>query len=199
MEVKYVIDTHLQADHLSGGRRLAELAGARYCLHESADVAFDFTPLADGEELELGNVMMRVLHTPGHTSESLCLLVTDRTRAPEPWFLLTGDTLFVGAVGRPDLPGQARENAAELYASIHEKLLTLPDNIEVYPSHFAGSVCGAGMSGKPSSTLAFERRWNRLLTYTKEEFIDALADVPAKPKAMEQILRINQGRDGDAP
>jgi hydroxyacylglutathione hydrolase len=195
MEVKYVIDTHLQADHLSGGRRLAELTGARYCLHESADVAFDFTPLADGEELDLGNVTMRLLHTPGHTPESLCLLVSDKTRAPEPWFLLTGDTLFVGAVGRPDLPGRARENAADLYASIHEKLLTLPDNIEVYPSHFAGSVCGAGMSGKPSSTLAFERRWNRLLSYTKEEFIDALVDVRVKPQAMEQILRVNRGHD----
>jgi glyoxylase-like metal-dependent hydrolase (beta-lactamase superfamily II) len=162
MEVKYVIDTHVQADHLSGGRRLAELTGARYCLHESADVAFDFTPLADGEELDIGNVTVRVLHTPGHTPESVCLLVTDRTRTLEPWFLLTGDTLFVGAVGRPDLPGRARENAAELYTSIQEKLLTLPGDIEVYPSHFAGSVCGAGMSGKPSSTLAFERRWNRL-------------------------------------
>jgi len=190
-----VIDTHVQADHLSGGRRLAELTGARYCLHESADVAFHFTPLADGEELDLGNVTMRVLHTPGHTFESLCLLVSDKTRAPEPWFLLTGDTLFVGAVGRPDLPGRSRENAAELYASIHEKLLTLPDNIEVYPSHFAGSVCGARMSGKPSSTLAFERRWNRLLSYTKEEFIDALVDVPVKPETMEQILRVNRGHD----
>jgi glyoxylase-like metal-dependent hydrolase (beta-lactamase superfamily II) len=196
MEVKYVIDTHVQADHLSGGRRLAEMTGARYCLHESADVAFDFTPLADGEELDIGNVTVRVLHTPGHTPESVCLLVTDRTRTLEPWFLLTGDTLFVGAVGRPDLPGRARENAAELYTSIQEKLLTLPGDIEVYPSHFAGSVCGAGMSGKPSSTLAFERRWNRLLSYTKEEFIDALVDVPAKPEAMGQILHVNRGHAG---
>ena len=196
MEIKYVIDTHVQADHFSGGRRLAELTGARYCLHESADVAFDFTPLADGEELDLGNVIVRVLHTPGHTPESVCLLVTDKTRAPEPWFVLSGDTLFVGAVGRPDLPGRARENAADLHASIHEKLLTLPDDIEVYPSHFAGSVCGAGMSGKPSSTLAFERRWNRLLSYSKEAFVETLVDVPAKPEAMVQILRVNRGLDG---
>ena len=195
MEIKYVIDTHVQADHLSGGRCLAELTGARYCLHESANVAFDFTPLADGQELDLGNVTVRVLHTPGHTPESVCLLVTDKTRAPEPWFVLSGDTLFVGAVGRPDLPGQARENAAELHASIHEKLLTLPDDLEIYPSHFAGSVCGAGMSGKPSSTLAFERRWNKLLSYPKEEFVEALVDVPTKPEAMEQILRVNRGYD----
>lgn len=195
MEIKYVIDTHVQADHLSGGRRLAELTGARYCLYESADVAFDFTPLADSQELDLGNVTVRVLHTPGHTPESVCLLVTDKTRAPEPWFLLTGDTLFVGAVGRPDLPGRARENAAELHASIHEKLLTLPDDLEIYPSHFAGSVCGAGISGKPCSTLAFERRWNKLLSYPKEEFVEALIDVPAKPEAMEEILRVNRGHD----
>jgi glyoxylase-like metal-dependent hydrolase (beta-lactamase superfamily II) len=196
MEIQYVIDTHVHADHLSGGRRLAELTGARYCLHESADVAFDFTPLADGQELDLGNVWVRVLHTPGHTPESVCLLVTDKTRAPEPWFVLTGDTLFVGAVGRPDLPGRARENAAELHTSIHEKLLTLPGDLEIYPGHFAGSACGVGMSGKPSSTLAFEGHWNQLLSRTKEEFIDALGDVAAKPEAMEQILCVNRGYEG---
>jgi hydroxyacylglutathione hydrolase len=199
MEIQYVIDTHVHADHLSGGRRLAELTSAPYCLHESADVAFDFTPLADRQELDLGNVAVSVLHTPGHTPESICLLVMDKTRAPEPWFALTGDTLFVGAVGRPDLPGRARENAAELHSSIHEKLLTLPGDIEVYPGHFAGSACGAGMSGKPSSTLAFEKRWNRLLSCTKGELVEALVEAPAKPAAMEQILRINQGRDGGAP
>lgn len=112
MEIKYVIDTHIQADHVSGGRTLSELTGAPYCLHESADVSFDFTPLTDGQEIDLGNVAVRVLHTPGHTPESICLLVTDKTRGPEPWFVLTGDTLFVGAVGRPDLPGRARENLA---------------------------------------------------------------------------------------
>ena len=105
--------------------------------------------MRDEEEIELGNTRVRVIHTPGHSPESVCLLVTDLKRGTEPWFVLTGDTLFVGAVGRPDLPGRARENAAELYASIHDKLLTLPDEIEVYPGHFSGSVCGAGLSGKP--------------------------------------------------
>ena len=196
MRITHVIDTHVHADHRSGGPELARRAGAAYCLHESADVALAFEPLKDGQEIELGNTRAKVLHTPGHTPESLCLVVTDLRRGTEPWFVLTGDTLFVGAVGRPDLPGRARENAAELHDSIRDKLLTLPDEIEVYPGHFSGSMCGAGMSGKPSSTIAFEKRWNPLLGKTREEFVNALADVPAKPAAMEQILRVNQGREG---
>jgi hydroxyacylglutathione hydrolase len=126
------------------------------------------------------------------------LVVTDLRRGGEPWFVLTGDTLFVGAVGRPDLPGRARENAGELYDSIHHKLLSLPADLEVYPGHFSGSVCGAGMSGKPSSTIVFEKRWNPLLSKSRDEFIDALADVPPKPAAMEEIMRVNQGRAGDS-
>ena len=195
MEIKYVIDTHVQADHLSGGRRLAELTGAEYCLHESADVSFDFTPLSDGQELDLGNVTVRVLHTPGHTPESVCLLVTDKTRGPDPWFLLTGDTVFVGAVGRPDLPGHARESAAELYQSLHEKILTLPDQLEIYPAHFSSSVCGAGMSGKPMSTLAFEKRWNPALNLERAAFIETMTSgQPPKPPEMEAVLDANRGR-----
>ncbi len=193
MRITHVIDTHVHADHRSGGLALARKVGATYCLHESADVAFPFEPLRDGQEIELGNTRAKVLHTPGHTSESICLLVTDLRRGPDPWFVLTGDTLFVGAVGRPDLPGRARENAGELHDSIHRRLLTLPGELELYPGHFAGSACGAGMSGKPSSTLAFEKRNNPLLSKTREEFIDALSDVPPKPAEMEQLLRQNQG------
>jgi len=199
MRITHVIDTHVHADHRSGGAALAKKVGAAYCLHESADVTLPFEALIEGQELELGNVRAKVLHTPGHTPESLCLLVTDLRRGTDPWFVLTGDTLFVGAVGRPDLPGKARENAGELHDSIHAKLLTLPPDVEVYPGHFAGSACGAGMSGKPSSTIAFEKRWNPLLSKSREEFIDALQDVPQKLAAMEQILRINQGRENGAP
>jgi glyoxylase-like metal-dependent hydrolase (beta-lactamase superfamily II) len=193
MLITQVIDTHVHADHRSGGIALAQATGAAYRLHESADVRVAFTPMRDGEEIELGNTRMRVVHTPGHSPESVSLLVTDLKRGTDPWFVLTGDTLFVGAVGRPDLPGRARENAAQLYTSIHDRLLTLPDDLEIYPGHFSGSLCGAGLSGKPSSTIAFERRWNPMLSQDREAFVAALADVPAKPADMEKILAANRG------
>jgi hydroxyacylglutathione hydrolase len=193
MRITHVIDTHVHADHRSGGLELARRVDAAYCLHESAEFDQQFTPLRDGEDVELGNTRVKVLHTPGHSPESMCLLVTDLKRGTEPWFVLTGDTLFVGAVGRPDLPGRARDNAEQLYRSLHEKLLTLPDEVEVYPGHFSGSVCGAGLSGKPMSTIAFERRWNPMLSRDKQAFIDALADVHPKPADMEQILAFNRG------
>lgn len=193
--ITHVIDTHVQADHVSGGRALAARTGAVYCLHESADVAFDFTPLRDGQELACGNVTIGVLHTPGHTPESVSLVVTDRTRGPEPWFVLTGDTLFVGAVGRPDLPGAAERNARELHRSL-QRLLALPAHTEVYPTHFSGSACGQGMSGKPMSTIAFERRFNPLLSSVSEDaFVAALtANLPPEPAGMEATLRQNRGR-----
>lgn len=199
MRITHVIDTHVHADHRSGGPALAKKVGAAYCLHESANVVLPFVPLKHGQAIELGNTRITVLHTPGHTPESVCLVVSDLRRGPEPWFVLTGDTLFVGAVGRPDLPGRARENAAELYHCIHDKLLTLPDDLEIYPGHFSGSLCGAGMSGKPSSTLAFEKRWNPLLQKSLPEFIAAISEVPPKPAAMVEILRINQGRTASRP
>ena len=193
MRITQVIDTHVHADHRSGGVALARATGAPYRLHERADVQMPFTPMHDAEEIELGNTRIRVVHTPGHSPESVSLVVTDLKRGDGPWFVLTGDTLFVGAVGRPDLPGRARDNAAQLYASIHEKLLTLPDDLEIYPGHFSGSLCGTGLSGKPSSTIAFEKRWNPMLSKDREVFIDALADVPEKPAEMEQILAANRG------
>ncbi|MEO6096503.1 MAG: MBL fold metallo-hydrolase, partial [Fibrobacteria bacterium] len=191
MKITHVIDTHIHADHRSGGLALANKAGALYCLHESAQVEFAFEPLKDGQELELGNTRIKVLHTPGHTPESVCLLVTDLRRGPDPWFILTGDTLFVGTVGRPDLPGKAKENAVELHANIHGKILPLPDDLEIYPGHFSGSACGVGMSGKPSSTLAFEKRWNKMLSMGRDEFIKTLETVPPKPAEMAAIMELN--------
>jgi glyoxylase-like metal-dependent hydrolase (beta-lactamase superfamily II) len=193
MQITQVIDTHVHADHRSGGVALADATKAPYRLHESADVRVSFTPMRDGEDIDLGNTRIRVVHTPGHSPESVSLVVTDLKRGSDPWFVLTGDTLFVAAVGRPDLPGHARENAAQLYNSIHEKLLTLPDDLEIYPGHFSGSLCGAGLSGKPSSTIAFERRWNPTLSLTPDAFVAALAEVPSKPAEMEQILASNRG------
>jgi glyoxylase-like metal-dependent hydrolase (beta-lactamase superfamily II) len=194
LKITHVFDTHVHADHRSGGRLLAARLGAAYCLHRSAKVAFPFEPLDDGQQLALGNTIIRVLHTPGHTPESICLLVSDLRRGPEPWFVCTGDTLFVGTVGRPDLPGRTEQSAAELYTSLHQKLLSLPEAIEVYPAHFAGSACGVGMSGKPASTIAFEKRWDTLLSLSADEFIAQVGqDIPPKPAGMEAIMQFNRG------
>jgi hydroxyacylglutathione hydrolase len=192
MRITHMIDTHVHADHRSGGLALAHQTGAAYCLHESAIVSMPFEPLRDDQEIGLGNTRIRVVHTPGHSPESVSLVVTDLKRGVDPWFVLTGDTLFVGAVGRPDLRGRARESASDLFDSLHGKLLTLPDDIEIYPGHFSGSLCGTGLSGKPSSTMAFEKRWNPMLSLERQTFIDRLADVPPEPPGMQQILEFNR-------
>ncbi len=192
--INFVIDTHVHADHYSGGRKLAQMVGAPYCLHESDKgiVKFDFEPLSDGQLLNLGNVDVEVLHTPGHTPDSICLLVTDRRRGELPWFVITGDTLFVGSIGRPDLAGKEKEMAGQLYESLHTKLLPLPNEIEIYPGHQAGSVCGAGLSGKPSSTIGFEKRWNPGLSMKRTDFIEYLTkEIPPRPAEMDRMVEAN--------
>lgn len=201
-----IVETHVQADHLSGATLLAARTGATIYLHESAEVTFPHRALRDGDELPLGNDYLRVMHTPGHSPDSISLLVGDRTRGPDPWFLLTGDTLFVGDAGRPDLTAadgdmasdRALENAAAeaactLRASL-QRLLTLPDDLEIYPAHFSGSVCGRAMSGKPSSTLGFERRFNTALQARSPDEFTAfmLADLPAPPARHREIRAANR-------
>ena len=191
-----VIDTHIHADHFSGGRKLAKLVDAPYCLHESnlTVAEFDFEPLRDEQVLDIGNVKVTVLHTPGHSTDSICLLVSDARRSEAPWFVITGDTLFVGAVGRPDLAGKQRQMASILYDSLHAKLLSLPDDIEIFPGHQAGSACGVGLSGKPSSTVGFEKRWNPSLAMERDGFIDYLtSDIAPRPANMDAMVRANLG------
>ena len=192
-EIKYVIDTHIHADHVSGARALAERTGAQLCLGAGADVLYPFRPLHDGEELPLGNVTLRVLHTPGHRPESITLLVTNTARAEEPSMAITGDTLLVGDVGRPDFGGE--EGAAALWESI-QRLLQLPDWVEVFPAHFEGS-CGKGMCGRPSTTIGFERRFNPVLqNKDRDEFVRVISsEIPARPLNMDAIIATNRGVD----
>ncbi len=195
--ITHVIDTHVHADHYSGGPTLAKQTGADYCLHESnsSRVKHSFHALKDGEEIEVGNVAVTVIHTPGHTPDSICLLVTDKRRSAEPWFVLTGDTLFVGSIGRPDLAGKSEEWAGQLFDSLHTRLMSLPESVEIFPGHTSGSVCGAGISGKPSSTVAFEKHFNAGLgVLDKEAFVrHILADIPPRPAEMERIVAANLG------
>jgi hydroxyacylglutathione hydrolase len=194
MRILYVIDTHLHADHVSSGRDLAKAARAEYMLFADAEVTFPFRGVRDGEVLELGNVSIKVLHTPGHTPEHISLLVTDRTRSDEPWFVLTGHTLMVGDLGRTELATKAEDGARALFQSA-QKLKALPDYLEVLPGAYSGSVCGRSLSGKPMSTIGFERRYNNALRIQDEDVFvrTMLADIPPAPPQAAQIRAINLG------
>ena len=189
-----VLETHTHADHVSGHGRLALEHGVPVRIHPAAEPEYPFEALADGDEVTVGAVALRVLHTPGHRPEHCCFAVVDRSRAEEPWLLLTGDSLFVGDAARPDLAVEAREGARDLYRSL-QRLLQLPDGVEVFPGHVAGSLCGAGLSSKPSTTLGFERRFNPALAERDEDaFIDesASAKTPKPPNA-DRIVSLNRG------
>ncbi len=195
MRIRYVIDTHVHGDHVSAGRALAEAVGAEYVLFAEAPVDFPFRGVRDGDVLELGNVAVAVLHTPGHTSEHISLLVTDRTRADEPWFALTGPTLMVGDLGRTELATSAEDGARALFRSVH-CLKALPDYLEILPGAYSGSVCGRSLSGKPMSTIGFERRFNKAFGIEGEDdFVRAmLVDIPPAPPQAAEIRAVNSGR-----
>jgi hydroxyacylglutathione hydrolase len=194
MRIRLVVDTHVHADHRSAGRALASAVGAEYVLHATAEVSFPFHAAKGGDRLPLGNVVVDVLHTPGHTPEHVCLLVTDRTRAEEPWLVLTGHTLMVADVGRTELAADAASGARTLFGSLR-RLKTLPDHIEVLPGAYSGSVCGRRLSGKPSSTIGFERRHNAAFKIVGEaEFVDfMLQDIPPAPPGAAEIRAWNTG------
>jgi hydroxyacylglutathione hydrolase len=193
-----VFDTHVQADHVSGLPALVERTGARAYLPAGAGVEFDHHPLADGEIVRLGNTQVQAIATPGHAPAHHAYIVTDHRRTEEPWLVLTGDALLVGDAGRPDLHAHGEHTAEEmarlLYRSLTERLLTLPDHLVLYPSHYSGSVCGRGLSGNPVSTVGFERRHNSALQFgSEDEFVQALLqDIPPAPEHEAAIVAANR-------
>jgi hydroxyacylglutathione hydrolase len=195
LRITHVLETHTHADHVSGHGRLALDHGVPVAIHSAAEPSYAFEPLEDGMEVEVGQVALRVIHTPGHRPEHCCFAVIDRSRAPEPWVVLTGDSLLVGDTARPDLAIEAHDGAEGLFHSLR-RLLELPDGVELYPGHVAGSLCGAGMSSKASSTIGFERRFNPSLAHS--EVADFIADsitatATPRPPNMEGIVELNRG------
>ena len=193
-----VIETHVQGDHVSGLPELVARTGATTYMPEGSGAEFDHHPLADGELIKLGNTVIQPVATPGHAPAHHAYLVTDHRRGEEPWMVLTGDALLVGDAGRPDLHANASETPEQmarlLYRSLTDRLLALPDHLLLYPGHYAGSVCGRGLSGNPASTIGFERRHNSALRFDSESaFVAALLeDVPPTPDRQAEIVAANR-------
>jgi glyoxylase-like metal-dependent hydrolase (beta-lactamase superfamily II)/rhodanese-related sulfurtransferase len=201
LQITHIIETHLHADHVSGNTELAARTNADIYIHEAAEAEFPHKPLKDGDVLELGAVRIAVRHTPGHTPESITLLVSDTKRAQEPWMALTGDLLFVGDIGRPDLVGAeaVRGLAADLYNSLFENILKLDDSLIIYPGHGAGSLCGRSIGSVRSSTLGYERKYNPALEQrSREVFVEYMTtNLPEQPGNHRRIKAIN--RRGSRP
>jgi hydroxyacylglutathione hydrolase len=196
VRIRHIFETHLHADFVSGHKELAARTGAKIYIGANADAKFPHVAVRDGFELRVGNALLKVLDTPGHTLESICLVITDEEKSPNPWAVLTGDTLFLGDVGRPDLspthtPAQL---GGMLYESLHRKLLTLADYVLVYPAHGAGSLCGRNMRAERSSTIGTERLTNYALQIkSKEEFVRQLtSNLPTRPEYFLQDAEINR-------
>lgn len=196
LTITHIIETHLHADHVSGNSDLAARTGAAIYVHEASGAEFPHQPVKDGDVLELGNLRLKVIHTPGHTPESITLLLTDTTRSDQPWIALTGDTLFVGDMGRPDLVGAEAANglASDMYHTINEKILPLSDGLLIYPGHGAGSLCGKSIGSMRSTTLGYERISNPALApRNKEEFVEyAVSGLPEQPGNHTRIKAMNR-------
>jgi glyoxylase-like metal-dependent hydrolase (beta-lactamase superfamily II)/rhodanese-related sulfurtransferase len=203
LRILWIVETHLHAGFVSGHRELAERTGAQIVFGARAEATLDHKAVSDGDEIRIGRVVLRFLETPGHTPESVSILVIDTAVSPEPRLVLTGDTLFIGDVGRPDLVGarglSAEAMAGMLYDSLHRKLLRLPDPVEVYPAHGAGSLCGRNLSKETSSTIGEQRRTNYALRpMPKDEFVRMMTtDLPEVPQYFPRDVAIN--REGAPP
>jgi glyoxylase-like metal-dependent hydrolase (beta-lactamase superfamily II)/rhodanese-related sulfurtransferase len=196
VRIGHVLETHNHADHVSGHGRLCRSTGSTVHVHELAEAEYPHEPFADGWTLELGNLVIRAIHTPGHRPEHTCFLLSDDGRGGDPWAVLTGDSLFIGDVARPDLAVEPRDGAADMFRSLHQRLLVLPDEVEVWPSHLGGSLCGgSGLDLKSSSTIGFERRHNRALQIAdRAAFIeDQVSSLGDKPPNVDRIVDLNRG------
>jgi glyoxylase-like metal-dependent hydrolase (beta-lactamase superfamily II)/rhodanese-related sulfurtransferase len=193
LKITHVLETHTHADHISGHGRFALEHDVPVHVHPEANAEYPHEALEDGQEISLGDVKIRVLHTPGHRPEHCCFVVTDESRGNSPWLVVTGDSLLIGDAARPDLASEAIEGATGLYGSL-QRLLELPDGVELYPGHVAGSLCGAGMSSKASSTIGFERRFNHALNVEQDEFVQERANSSTpRPPNMDNIVELNRG------
>ncbi|HWM64494.1 MAG TPA: rhodanese-like domain-containing protein [Solirubrobacterales bacterium] len=197
VRIEHVLETHNHADHVSGHGRLARATGATIHVCELAEAEYEHEPFADSWRLELGDaVTIEAIHTPGHRPEHTSFLLCDPGRDGDPVAVLSGDSLFVGDVARPDLAIEPREGAADIFRSLHRRLLTLPDEVEVWPGHLGGSVCGSsGIDLRTSSTIGFERRHNRALAFAEEaEFVEDAVSTPGeRPPNVEHIVALNRG------
>ncbi len=196
VDITDVFETHNHADHVSGHGRLAAATGATIHIHRLVEPEFRHQPFDHGDEFELGALRIQALHTPGHRPEHTCFVLTDLRRGPDPWAVLTGDSLFVGDVARPDLAVERTQGARSIYHSLRDRLLTLPDHVEVWPGHLGGSMCGGpGMDLKVASTIGFERRHNDMLAIEDEQqFVDAsIAKLGAQPPNFKAIVALNHG------
>jgi hydroxyacylglutathione hydrolase len=196
VHIEHILETHNHADHVSGHGRLAAATGATIHIHRDAAPGYEHEPFDDGWELRLGSVTVRALHTPGHRPEHTAFALVDQARGPEPWAVLTGDSLFVGDIARPDLAVDKEEGARGIFRSLHERLLALPDTCEIWPGHLGGSLCGGpGMDMKSSSTIGFERAHSKLLGIAQEdEFVRrSTAALRPQPPNFENIVALNRG------